>query len=303
MELRRAHPHRFAGGEGLFAEGTEMAKKSKSKRKSPRRKDGLWAFTKAQLLDKARAAGLDVKTRMTKGEIVAMIERAAAPQVSAAARPSAPSSPGGRPPASRRAEAAPAKERPVYIDRGPELPRHYGRDILVAMVRDPNWIFAYWELEGPSRQRIADEAGRDALTRGQWVLRIHNADADAPEDHPVILEAGNWYLRVPDDATLVLEIGLQTPDGEFIGVLKSNRVSTPRLGYSDEVDEEWMIVEEDFRKLLELSGGPAATLAGSRSMPEEVLERWRRALGVSSAAVPGSRPFSGSGSAGRKTKS
>jgi hypothetical protein len=158
----------------------------------------------------------------------------------------------------------PAVEPEAYVDRGAELPRHYGRDLIVGMVRDPNWAYVYWELEGGKRERLTDEYGPAIFDHAQWVLRLHNLSAGAVEDMPVLLETGNWYLNVPDASDFFVEIGLVTRDKTFISLATSNRFSTPRADVSPATDEEWMIVEEDFQKLVEMTGGHFERLVGSR---------------------------------------
>ena len=51
----------------------------------------------------------------------------------------------------------------------PELPENYGQDRLTLMVRDPHWLFCYWEL---SETRVA--AARAELDGPCWkILRVH----------------------------------------------------------------------------------------------------------------------------------
>src|SRR2546428_8916486 len=58
---------------------------------------------------------------------------------------------------------APATVPVALVDREPgDLPRAYGRDRLVLLVRDPWWLFAYWELTPTSRIETLRRLGAEA---------------------------------------------------------------------------------------------------------------------------------------------
>jgi hypothetical protein len=166
-----------------------------------------------------------------------------------------------------------------YVDRGPELPPNYGKDKLQVMVRDPNWIYAYWDLSGGVRSRLDRE-----VRGGVWVLRVHNVGSGSYEDVPVLVEGGNWYLPVASDTEYRLEIGVIDPSGTFHVAASSAVIRTPRMGMSDVADEEWMILEEEFRRLMEYSGQVSRQMSGSRILSEFLSGRHRLA-GMHSAGV------------------
>ncbi|MBI4711766.1 MAG: PDZ domain-containing protein [Planctomycetes bacterium] len=130
----------------------------------------------------------------------------------------------------------------VYLDYGPQLPERYYQNKIVALVRDPECIFAYWELSAIDQLRIADFG----LHNCKWILRVNNLSTNTPEDislntpadpdnipadkggTPLRLRQGNWYLKVYPDTQYQLEIGIFTPDGKYIPLVKSNIVTTPR---------------------------------------------------------------------------
>ena len=134
----------------------------------------------------------------------------------------------------------------TFTDRGAPIPSHYGRDRLLLMVRDPNWVFCYWELEGPACEQLKQEHGRDVFDGVRWVLRLHSSRREEPDDVNVQPDTGNWYLHVSDNAEYRAEIGIISRSGEFLSLVGSNRVRTPRAGMSDRVGTEWMTVEGDF---------------------------------------------------------
>jgi len=52
--------------------------------------------------------------------------------------------------------------------------------------------------------------------------------------------------------------GLLSPEGRFLTLARSNHISMPRDGASDVLDEEWMLVDEEFWKLYGLPSGPSS---------------------------------------------
>jgi len=162
----------------------------------------------------------------------------------------------------RFAPQAPAPSQAPYVDRGAPLPLHYGQDRLTALVRDPNCLFLYWELEGPRRQEVLAQHGRDVFANASWVLRLYSDGDGLPQDVPVVVEACNWYLPVAEDRDYRVEIGVRRRDGQFIGFAGSNRVRTPRTGVSPDKSAQWMLVEEDFRRVARLGEGQAPKVSG-----------------------------------------
>ncbi len=176
------------------------------------------------------------------------------------------------------------KPQPVFVDRGPELPNEYGEDKVVAMVRDPNWIYVYWDLSGGARQRL-----REAVAISTWVVRVYNLDDDIYEDVPVLLDGGNWYLPVASNTAYRVDIGVLDTEGRFHLAAGGRKVKTPPVGISEVVDDEWLILEDEFRRLMDISGTMSDRFAGSHFFSEIVTERHRGAGmhsgGVSSLAT------------------
>jgi len=178
-----------------------------------------------------------------------------------------------------------------------ELPQRYGVDRLVVLVRDPYWVYAWWEL---TEARLED--GRRQVGAGSpTVLRVYdisNIDWNGSNHHSAFdIEvedlAGNWYIELgKPGATFCAELGLRTADGRFLPLLRSNTVTLPRDSMSPVVDEEWMVVEEDYRTLFDLAGGGSIGL-GSGEIQRLLEQRLKLELasggvssfGVSSASV------------------
>lgn len=193
---------------------------------------------------------------------------------------------------SQFAPPAPADEQAPYMDRGAPIPLHYGRDRITALVRDPNCLYVYWELEGPRRDDVIREHDAKIFDEASWILRLHSDEGEPPQDIPVVVEACNWYLPVPEDADYVVEIGIIPKGAGFISLATSNRVHTPRMGVCPDTTSEWMLVEEDFRRVVRLREKEAPRVNGA--FADTLAERFRtpdmssRFLGASER-MPGSR--------------
>ena len=96
--------------------------------------------------------------------------------------------------------------------------------------------------------------------------------------------ATNWYLHVnAPDRSFVVDIGLLTRQGRFLLLARSNRVTTPRFGPSDVIDEEWMTTDENYWKLFGLTAGVG--MGSSASALKEILERKLGSPGLFSPGV------------------
>lgn len=159
------------------------------------------------------------------------------------------------------------------------LPREYGETMAALLPRDPNWMFVYWEITPASRAGVARAHGADVFEKSRQVLRVHDAGAapgggPAYFDVPVMLEEGSWYVHVQEAGrAYCCELGLVSPSGDFIGIIKSNTVVLPPGRVSEVMDEKWMAVSGDFDKLLQLSGVEYIG-KGSGEVAKSLAQRW-----------------------------
>ena len=136
------------------------------------------------------------------------------------------------------------------------LPHQYGDNLIYLQVRDPYWVYAYWEIQKDHDDRMLALLGGDR-SAVKSILRVY--DVTDSEDKPTFFDialqnmADHWFVNVGANRSYFVEIGLLHRDGRFVALARSNRVSTPRDGMSEIVDEQWMGI--DFDKLYALSGG------------------------------------------------
>jgi hypothetical protein len=161
--------------------------------------------------------------------------------------------------------AAPSQE--AWQDS--RLPMRYGEDKLVLLVRDPWWIYAYWEVTDKTSQRVAKIAQRDGRKDWKTVLRVYDITGKGPGsprsffDIELNFFTDNWYIDVGiPDREWMAEIGLRSRSGAFYVLVRSNAVHTPSFGISDVLDEEWMMPEEIYYQLIGLTGpgGPSGSM-------------------------------------------
>jgi hypothetical protein len=145
-----------------------------------------------------------------------------------------------------------------------DFPAGYGDNKIVAMVRDPWWIYSYWEVAGDKEEKVKKSIRNDGAEPSKSLLRVYDVtDTDINKSESnghfdIELEnlANNWYVHVnqPDRAWCI-DIGILASNDKFYTLARSNVVKTPRYGPSDVLDEEWMVPEDLFWRLFGLSGG------------------------------------------------
>lgn len=157
------------------------------------------------------------------------------PSILAEGDASAPVLPGGP---GRRFELGPTGSMPHASVRPPSLPSAYGSGRLLALARDPHWIYTHWDF---TDEQLTALNRKSAL--GHLVLRVFEKTAEGTpvlqqEVHP---ESRNWFLQVPRAGRSYLaELGY--PDSK--GVWQRVALSPPTLTPSDELSPEtWVRFE------------------------------------------------------------
>ncbi|MEI6231588.1 MAG: DUF4912 domain-containing protein [Planctomycetota bacterium] len=191
----------------------------------------------------------------------------------------------------------------TYIDRGLPLPETYGLDRLVALVRDPEWVFVYWELSGKTLDRLIQERGADFVDSCAWVMRLYRADEESAADMEINPSAGGWYIHVGRPGKYVFEMALLSPDGEWISLIVSSILGAPYAGVSERIDDVWRLTPEEEAALSGviqdvMDSNASSSQGGSRSVNSLGSSRVRSSFGVVGVGSSGgfvggseSRPF------------
>ena len=165
----------------------------------------------------------------------------------------------------------------------PELPESYGRDRVVALVRDPYWLHVYWELNPAAVSRAEAALGQD-WPGAKAVLRLVDVTSEDTTSHAesvvrdIEIHGGtnNWYIDVPNPPrSYRVDLGFRAKSGRFYVSARSNVVNTPKPGVSDKIDENWVDVQEKFEKIYAMSMGfeQSGSSADIKKMFEERLKR------------------------------
>jgi hypothetical protein len=152
-----------------------------------------------------------------------------------------------------------------------ELPEAYGRDTLTLLVRDPWWLFAYWEIP---EDRLWHAWGRLGVSaeESDLILRLSDVsnilfdgtNAHWSADFSVYNRVGRWHLEANrPGASFLAELGVKTRDGRFLPLLRSNTVLAPRVGESPRLAAQWL--RRRGREVTE--SAPPATLKGLAAQP------------------------------------
>jgi hypothetical protein len=129
-----------------------------------------------------------------------------------------------------------------------DLPAAYGVDRAVLVPRDPWWVFVFWEISPATREAALAALGTEARD-ARPMLRVFDVTFVDPRgsntalsfDVEVPRDAESWYVNVGRPAaTYCAEIGLRTPSGRFLPLLRSNAAATPRATPAADREVRWL---------------------------------------------------------------
>lgn len=211
--------------------------------------------------DSAGTTGREKKTRIEMGEDIPAVQDTDSPSGLYTLESPGRSAPGSPIPAERpvfvvQEPLHPAPDPPEYL-----LPRRYDETILSLMVRDPYWVYAYWDISTTDVCRIDRDHGYGAWSAGSKILRVYDVTEGSAGLSRALMSIGigddstSWYINVPEaNRAYCADMVLITPAGREIVLARSNSVLTPRDGVSDVIDEEWMVLRE-YDRLYWMSAG------------------------------------------------
>jgi hypothetical protein len=174
------------------------------------------------------------------------------------------------------------------------FPETYGVNRVRLLVRDPEWIFAYWDVNPSALKDLARSVGERGLALSRLTLRVQDPVSGGSGD--ILLPPGArwWYIRT-DSArrSYRAELGVTLPSGEFRRLAESNTVVTPRVGPSPQRARRRM----SYRDARDLP--PSAAEAAGLAETEAGLSRepWE-AASVDGSVAPGEPGPSGKAARG-----
>ena len=184
---------------------------------------------------------------------------------------------------------APAEPTPAPTSDKSSRNLHGGftKDRIVVVVRDPYWLHCYWELTHQSVQRAEAALGVD-WHGAKPILRLYDVSShDTTSTAESIVRdidihggCNNWYIDVPQPPkSYRIDIGYISRHGRFHGLARSNVVTTPKAGVSDNIDENWSDVDaKQADRLYAMSSGFDQSAGDTQMLKEFFEERLRRPL-------------------------
>lgn len=174
-----------------------------------------------------------------------------------------------------------ARPLPETTPPGQDLPAKYGKDEIVLMVKDPYWLYAYWELTDAKKEELRNRFGLSAWENSRPILRVYEL-TNHPYDfiHAPFFEiaitddADNWYIHTnKPNNTFCVDLGRWIPDYGFITIARSNIVTTPADKPSSVIDPLWPPVEACWQAVSQLEptgiSSPAWHISSLQLVPKQ----------------------------------
>jgi hypothetical protein len=113
------------------------------------------------------------------------------------------------------------------------FPQSYGVNRLRLLVKDPEWLFAYWDVDPRSLEELRSELGSRAQALSQLTLRVFEDRTGGASTFLLPQDARTWYVPVRTTGRAYrAEVGVILPTGEFRPLARSNAAVAPRVGRS-----------------------------------------------------------------------
>ncbi len=127
------------------------------------------------------------------------------------------------------------------------LPESYGENHIVAMAKNPEWLYAYWEVTPTRQEEYSRANGPGSWEVSRPLLRVYDVTGrEVVDNHALITDipindfAKSWYIHVGKPrGVFYIDLGRMKPDGTFITLCRSNKVQTPAREVSSVIDPEW----------------------------------------------------------------
>jgi hypothetical protein len=155
------------------------------------------------------------------------------------------------------------------------FPETYGVNRVRLLVKDPEWLFAHWDVDPAVLKSLRSDLGERAVALSRLTLRLSDTVAGGSTVILLPKSARGFYIRADGTArSYQAELGLTLPSGEFHPLASSNTVGTPRVGPSPERARARVRFDRSGEHVAEaaLAFGPrrAATrrMADTRVVPE-----------------------------------
>jgi len=181
------------------------------------------------------------------------------------------------------------------------LPKNYGETAITILPKDPVCIFAYWSINEQTKKDLKNKYGNNFFENSKLVIRICDiTDKTQKRGFDVFVDSNidSYYVNVGKfNRSWLANMGYLTDTGKFISIAKSNELNMPRYGISSITDEQWVMLESEFEKILQKSNlinVGTSSLENSKEISKIIFEKWKKILSnslPSSHSTPTSKSF------------
>ena len=131
-----------------------------------------------------------------------------------------------------------------------ELDGLYGETVVRLLVRDPEWLYVYWEIDDATRERFGiPRGGHDRRLLLRWYDVTDLAEFTGENAHRVLdVEVhdatDSWYQRMPEpNRCWCAELGVLDEQNAFLPICRTNVAKLPRDSMAEPAQREvWMRV-------------------------------------------------------------
>lgn len=117
----------------------------------------------------------------------------------------------------------------ITHEKGYYLPLSYNDNKIVLLVRDPQCLFAYWEISNDKKQNFINQFGQDSWNNSKPVIKLTNSSEKTVKFIEVNDVTSNWYIEAEHaNCNYSAEIGRMFNNNSFISLAVSNTAKTPK---------------------------------------------------------------------------
>lgn len=158
-------------------------------------------------------------------------------------------------------------ERSEKSNEKPAFPENYGKSQLNLLVRDPYWLYAYWEITATVQTEFSKQFG-DIWNSSKPLLRLYDiTDNNNKVYYDIQIQdyADSWYIHTGrPNHTFFVDLGRVLPDGKFYCIARSNTVTAPSNHISHIIDPNWMPIDAIWNTLTPYEGSSSQELVEGR---------------------------------------
>lgn len=151
------------------------------------------------------------------------------------------------------------------------LPERYNETRIVALLRDPLWAFAYWDLKESDLKEISDGAeDADLFLR---VCEVQSEEVPEVIDHfdiPVGVTDSSWYINLPSPGKAYLIELHARIDDRTRRLCRSNTLHSPLGSVAVEYLQE-MIRQPDDETMILTGLNDYASSSFNESIPQRII--------------------------------